>query len=84
MIFICSAPLEVGTEFNGWEVTSTTDTLETDLQTFENVMVIEKTEAQGNITRKYFVKDFGEIKREFIINDTETEMIVSSTIEKLS
>jgi len=78
-----ATPLEVGTEFNGWEITSTTDTLQTDLQTFENVIVIEKTEEQGNVTRKYFAKDFGEIKREFIMNANEEELIVSSTIEKL-
>lgn len=79
-----ATPLEVGTEFNGWEITSTTDTLQTDLQTFENVMVIEKTEEQGNVTRKYFAKDFGEIKRELIMNTNEEELIVSSTFEKLS
>ncbi|WP_342601017.1 hypothetical protein MHB48_08395 [Psychrobacillus sp. FSL H8-0483] len=78
-----ATPLEVGTKFNGWEITSTSDTLQTDLQTFENVIVIEKAEEQGNVTRKYFAKDFGEIKREFIMNANEEELIVSSTIEKL-
>lgn len=78
-----AAPLEVGTRFNDWEIISTQETVETDFQTFENVIVIEKKEEQGNTTRKFLVKDFGEIKREFIMVSDEAEVIVTSTFEKL-
>ncbi|MEI4768210.1 hypothetical protein WAX74_00870 [Psychrobacillus sp. FJAT-51614] len=79
-----AAPLEVGTHFNEWEIISTSETVETESQTFENVIVVEKTEAQGNITRKFFVKDFGEIKREFImVSEDEEDITVTSTFQKL-
>jgi hypothetical protein len=78
-----STPLEVGTEFNDWIITSTSETVETSLQMFTDVIVIEKKEEQGNLNRKYFAKEFGEIKREFIMHEGEQEIIISSTIEKV-
>lgn len=78
-----STPLEVGTEFNDWIITSTSETVETPLQIFTDVIVMEKKEEQGNVNRKYFAKEFGEIKREFIMNEEEQEIIISSTIEKV-
>ena len=78
-----STPLEVGTEFNDWIITSTSETVETPLQMFTDVIVIEKKEEQGNVNRKYFAKEFGEIKREFIMYEGEQETIISSTIEKV-
>lgn len=78
-----STPLEVGTEFNDWIITSTSETVETPLQMFTDVIVLEKKEEQGNVNRKYFAKEFGEIKREFIMYEGEQETIISSTIEKL-
>lgn len=76
-------PLEVGTEFDGWQITSTTTTVESDLQTFENVIVLEKIDEQGNQMRKYFAENFGEIKREFSSNTEEEPFIVTSIIEHL-
>jgi hypothetical protein len=78
-----STPLEVGTEFNDWIITSTSETVETPLQMFTDVIVIEKKEEQGNVNRKYFAKEFGEIKSEFIMYEGEQETIISSTIEKV-
>ena len=78
-----STPLEVGTEFNEWIITSTSETVETPLQIFTDVIVMEKKEEQGNVNRKYFAKEFGEIKREFIMYEGEQETIISSTIEKV-
>lgn len=75
-------PIQVGTEFNGWKITSTSASVVTDLKKFENVVVIERKETEGNMTRKYFAKDFGEIKREFIMLEEQKEVIISSTIEK--
>ncbi|SDN08067.1 hypothetical protein SAMN05518871_103233 [Psychrobacillus sp. OK028] len=76
-------PLEVGTEFDGWKITSSTTTVETDLQTFANVLVLEKIDDQGNLMRKYFAKGFGEIKREYMSTNEEEPFTISSIIEKI-
>lgn len=79
-----TAPLKVSTEFNGWKVISTNETLKTDFQTFEDVIMIEKTDEQGAISRKYFAKNFGEIKREFTMHEKDEAFTVTSTLEKVS
>ncbi|MDI2588957.1 hypothetical protein OR571_18120 [Psychrobacillus sp. NEAU-3TGS] len=78
-----ATPIEVGATFNDWKITSTTETLETDLQTFDHVIVIEKTNEDNSITRKYFAKNFGEIKREFFMQEGDEQYIVSSVIESM-
>lgn len=79
-----AAPLAVDKEFDGWKIISTTETLKTDFQTFEDVLVIEKADEQNAISRKYFVKHFGEIKREFMMNEDDEPFKVTSTLEKVS
>lgn len=78
-----ATPLEVGATFNDWKITSTTDTLETALQTFYQVIVMEKKNEDGSTMRKYFKENFGEIKREFIIQEGDEQFIVSSVIESV-
>lgn len=78
-----ATPFEVGAEFSEWKITSTTDTLETALQTFDHVIVMEKTNEDGSIMRKYFTENFGEIKREFIMQEGDDQSIVSSVIESI-
>ncbi|TQR20669.1 hypothetical protein [Psychrobacillus vulpis] len=77
-----AGPFDVGTKFDGWKIISTSDTLATATQNFQDVIVIEKIEKESKI-RKYFAKDFGEIKREFIMNTNGEENIISSTFEKI-
>ena len=76
-------PLEVGTEFDGWKITSTTTTVESEVQTFENVLAMEKIDEQGNLMRKYFAKGFGEIQRDYLSTNEEQPFVVSSLIEKI-
>ncbi|WP_391122177.1 hypothetical protein [Psychrobacillus sp. L3] len=78
-----ASPLTNGTEFNGWKIKSTSDVVQTEFQTFKNVIVIEKKEEQNTIVRKYFAKSFGEVKREFIMNTNGEETIVTSSFEKI-
>lgn len=78
-----ASPIEVGATFNRWKITSTTETLKTDLQTFDDVIVIEKTNEDHSITRKYFAKNFGEIKREFIMQEGDEQFIVTSVLESI-
>ncbi|MFJ7972470.1 hypothetical protein [Psychrobacillus sp. NPDC096389] len=78
-----ATPLEEGREFNGWKIISTNESLKTDVQPFDDVILIEKTDEQGAITRKYFAKDFGEIKREFIMQEGDEAFTVTSTLENV-
>ena len=76
-------PLEVGTKFDGWQITSTTAAVETDVKTFENVIVMEKIDEQQNLIRKYFAEGFGEIQREYISKAEESPFTISSIIEHI-
>lgn len=76
-------PLEEGKSFDDWMIISVNQTIDTPFQTFEKVILLEKTDESGAIQRKYFVSDFGEIKREFIMNDAENKFSVTSTLESV-
>ncbi|HSO57850.1 MAG TPA: hypothetical protein VLQ66_06400 [Paenisporosarcina sp.] len=76
-------PLEAGEVFDDWEIISSDQTLETPYQLFEQVIVLEKTDDTGAIQRKYIVEQYGEIKREFIMLEEDTEFIVTSTLESV-
>ncbi|OAH55789.1 hypothetical protein AWH48_03700 [Domibacillus aminovorans] len=72
-------PLEVGQSFDGWTVIDDSSPLETPLQTFDHAVVLEKIGEDGSIVRSYFAEGFGEVKREFMMDD----FIVSSMIEQI-
>lgn len=74
-------PLEKGATFEDWTVTDIAATLETPLQTFHNVIVIEKQGEEGSINRDYFAIGYGFIKSEYIYKDGYD--IISSTIEEI-
>ena len=76
-------PLEAGKVFEDWEIISVDQTLETPFQLFEQVIVLEKSDDTGAIQRKYIVEKYGEIKREFIMNEEDNEFIVTSTLESV-
>ncbi|MBS4210215.1 hypothetical protein KHA95_19330 [Bacillus sp. FJAT-50079] len=76
-------PLEKDETFDGWKVIDNAATIDTPLQPFHDVIVLEKRSDDGSINRKYFAKDFGEIKREFKMSEGDEEMTVTSTIEKV-
>jgi len=76
-------PLKVGTKFDGWHITSITSTVKSDIQNFDNVIVMEKKDEQGNLMRKFLAKDFGEIQREYISTKEEAPFTVSSIIERI-
>ncbi|QBP41155.1 hypothetical protein [Paenisporosarcina antarctica] len=76
-------PLEEGKSFDDWMIISINQTIATPYQTFEKGILLEKTDESGAIQRKYFVSNFGEIKREFIMSDDEIEFSVTSTLESV-
>lgn len=76
-------PFQVGASFGGWTITKTNETVETPFRTFENAMVIEKKD-DHTIHRKYFVQEFGEVKREMIQTTEGKEFTVTSELESIS
>ncbi len=76
-------PLKEGTTFNGWKILSVNETVETPFQPFTNVILLEENNESGSINRKYIVKDYGEVKREFIMKDDDEEFSVTSTLESV-
>lgn len=76
-------PLDKGVSFDGWEVMDNKANLKTPLQSFQNVIIIEKENEDKSITRKYFAKGYGEIKREYIMKENDDEFVVTSTIKKI-
>lgn len=76
-------PVVPGENIDDWEVISVNDTIDTPFQVFEQVIVLEKTDDTGAIQRKYIVEKYGEIKREFIMNEEDIEFVVTSTLESV-
>jgi hypothetical protein len=76
-------PVEPGENIDDWEVISVNDTIDTPFQVFKQVIVLEKTDDTGAIQRRYIVEKYGEIKREFIMNEEDIEFVVTSTLESV-
>ena len=76
-------PIEKNKEFDGWTIIDVGLTLETPLQEFKDVIQIQKIDVTGSIQNRYIVENFGEIKREFIMDEEDIQFSVTSTIESI-
>ncbi|WP_139311061.1 hypothetical protein [Paenisporosarcina indica] len=76
-------PLEKGSTFGKWIIMDVKQTVQTPFRTFDNVIILEMKDESGVTNRKYIAKDFGEVKREFILNEAENDFIVTSTLESM-
>ncbi|MFD1928007.1 hypothetical protein ACFSFY_08045 [Sporosarcina siberiensis] len=76
-------PLEVGTVIDKWTVVSISEELDTPLQFFSNVIVLEQQYEEEAFSRSYFAVGFGEIKREYIAKENGNIFEVTSVIESI-
>ncbi len=76
-------PLKKGILFDDWMIVSINQTIDTPFKTFHDVIMLEKKTESGSILRKYMVKGYGEVKREFIMDNTTDGFSVTSTIESI-
>jgi len=77
-------PLEVGTVIEDWTVTETATTVKTAFQNFENVSVLESEETENTINKTYFAEGYGEVKREFRMQEEgQQEFVVTSVLESI-
>lgn len=78
-----SFPVEVNNEIDVWKVIAIDEQVETPLQTFTDVIVLEETFDDGAYNRSYFAKGFGEIKREYVSEEEDGPFEVTSVIESI-
>lgn len=76
-------PLAVGIQIDTWTVVSVDEIVDTPLQQFNNVIVLEETFEDGAVSRSYFATGFGEIKRSYTALDGDNPFEVTSTIESI-
>lgn len=76
-------PLETGASFDGWTVISDSAVLTTPLRTFNHVIVLEKRHGGSEVSRKYFVKGYGEVKAEYEIMADDETIVITSEIEHI-
>ena len=77
-------PLESGAIIGEWTVVETDAAVETPFENFEQVIVLESEGADGSIVRTYFAEGYGEIKREFRMQEEgQEEFVVTSVLEEL-
>lgn len=77
-------PLESGTVIGERTVVETDATVETPFQNFEQVIVLESEGTEGSIVKTYFAEGYGEVKREFRMQEEDQEeFVVTSVLEEL-
>lgn len=77
-------PLEVGMVIDDWAVTEKNANVETPFENFENVIVLENEEAENILNKTYFVEGYGEVKREFRMQEEgQDEFVVTSVLESI-
>ncbi|EGA88894.1 putative lipoprotein protein [Planococcus donghaensis MPA1U2] len=77
-------PLEVGTVIENWTVTETDATGETPFQKFKNAIVLESEETENAMNKTYFAEGYGEVKREFRMQEEgQEEFVVTSVLESV-
>lgn len=76
-------PIAVGDAVKGMAVIQTDAQVETPYRNFDGAILLEQTGEDGAMLRSYFVKEFGEVKREFRMTEGEEEYIVTSSLESI-
>lgn len=77
-------PLDVGMVISDWTVTEKNANVETPFENFENVIVLENEEAKNTLNKTYFAEGYGEVKREFRMQEEgQVEFVVTSVLESI-
>ncbi|WP_223634259.1 hypothetical protein [Planococcus sp. 4-30] len=77
-------PLESGTVIGERTVVETDATVETPFKNFEQVVVLEREGEEDSLSRSYFAEGYGEIKREYRMQEEgQEEFVVTSVLEEL-
>lgn len=76
-------PIAVGDAVKGMAVIQTDAQVETPYRNFDGAILLEQASEDGAMLRSYFVKEFGEVKREFRMTEGEEEYIVTSSLESI-
>lgn len=77
-------PFEKGASFERWTVTDTDATVETPYRTFKHAVVLEEKD-EKYVNRRYFVEEYGEVKRESVMKTkNDDEHVITSSMESVT
>lgn len=76
-------PIKKGDIIDGRKIVSTNATVTTPYKKFKKAFVFESKSKDGAINRTYFVKGFGEVKREFILKQGKDTFKVTSSLKSI-
>lgn len=77
-------PLEAGDVVDEQTIFETDALVETPFKKFEQVIVLEREETDDSVNKTYFAKGYGEIKREFRMQEEgQEEFVVTSVLEDI-
>jgi hypothetical protein len=76
-------PVKKGDTISGSKVVKTDATVSTPYKKFKKAFVLENKSEGGGVNRTYFVKGFGEVKREFIFKEGKNTFKVTSSLESI-
>ncbi|TWT27896.1 hypothetical protein [Planomicrobium sp. CPCC 101110] len=76
-------PMKKGDKVDGRKIVSTQATVSTPYKKFKKAVVFESKSEDGAVYRTYFVKGFGEVKREFILKEGKNTYKVTSSLESI-
>lgn len=81
---VLTLPLEKGKTINGWEIVGTDESLTLPLGTVSDIVVLEKTFEDGSISRNYWAKKLGLVKKEYYYKAEDgTELAVTTELESV-
>ncbi len=76
-------PMKKGDKIDGRKIVSTNATVETPYKKFKKAIVFESKSKDGAINRTYFVRGYGEVKREFILKQGKDVFKVTSSLKSI-
>ncbi|TWT04942.1 hypothetical protein [Planomicrobium sp. CPCC 101079] len=76
-------PIKKGETVDGRKIVNTDAAVSTPYKKFKKAIVFESKSKDGAINRTYFVKGFGEVKREFIMKEGKNTFKVTSSLESI-
>lgn len=81
---ILTLPLEEGKIIGEWKIVNSSDSITVPFGEFSDVIILEKINVDGSISRQYWAKKYGKIKDEFIIKDENgTPFEVTSELQDI-
>lgn len=81
---ILTAPIEEGHEMEGWKIVAVDETISLPIGNLDEILILEKVYEDGSISKNYWAKELGVVKKEYYYKDGEKiELAVTSELERV-